>query len=108
MDTTVRIQGIPVTISGVTYMVPPLNLASLKALETRLTTFKGGVDPESVDVVIECTYAALKRNYPEITKEWVADILDLGNMQDVMTAVMDVSGLKRKAHEASLGETPTS
>lgn len=80
--------------------VPPLNLGSIELLQERLAKFTGAMDSESIALVIDATLMALHRNYPDVTREQVAnDLLDLGNMQEVMGLVMDVSGLKRKEME---------
>lgn len=89
--------GIEVDLGGTIYVVPPLSLASLETLEERLTSFTGGMDAASVRTVIDATHAALKRNYPHLTRDEVAEKIDLANMAEVMEAVMDVAGLKRKA-----------
>lgn len=94
------IKGIPFELLGTTYIIPPLNLSALEAMQDKLEAFEGGTDGKSITTVIDATLSALKRNYPEMTRDQVADMLDVGNMQDVMQAVMDVSGLKRKALEA--------
>lgn len=98
-------------------VVPPLNFRSLQELQGRLQSFKlGGIDPESLDTVVDAAHAALTRNYPDMTRDEVIDLLDVGNMADVMEAIMDVSGLKRKRLEAEetngnpstgLSSTPT-
>ncbi len=109
MNTTnVKILGVKVKIGGEEFVVPPLNLKSLRNMQDRLANFKGGFDPASTEIVIDAAHAALLRNYPEITKEWLEENLDVANMQDVMESVMDSSGLKRKAQEASLGEAAIS
>ncbi len=92
---------------GTELVVPPLNLAAVEVLQERLVGFTGELDPKSVALVVDATLMALHRNYPEITRERVVnDLLDLGNMAEVMEAVMDVSGLKRKQQEAELAGTP--
>lgn len=96
----VKIKGIPLELGGETYVVPPMPLGALEAMQDRIQTFAGGLDGASVGTVIDCLHASLKRNYPDMTREAVADLLDVGNMQDVMEAVMDVSGMRRKAMEA--------
>lgn len=103
---TARIKGIEIEFAdGTKLIVPPLNLASIQLLQDRLATFKGGMDAASIDLVVDATMMALARNYPDLTRERViTDLIDLGNMEDVMAAVMDVSGLKRKEQEKALGE----
>ncbi len=100
---TTKIKGITVTLGDRDFVVPPLNFRSLQALQARLANFSGGTDPESIQLVADAALAALQRNYPSMTAEELSDLLDLANMQSVMEAVMDVSGLKRKEIEAQGG-----
>ena len=103
-----KFAGISIQLNGVAYVVPPLNLRSVQELQDRIAKFKGGVDSESVTLIIDCAHAALIRNYPDISKADLAEWLDLGNMEDIFQAVMDVSGLKRKSMgESSQGELLT-
>lgn len=107
---TTKFKGIKLTLGGRDLVVPPLNFRSLQQLQERLAKFSGGVDPESLDIVVDSTWEALKRNYPELTRDEVIDFLDLENMMAVMEAVMDVSGMKRKEteqQEASSGDPST-
>ncbi len=106
MTATPKVKGVSVEfVDGTTLVVPPLNLAGVEMLQERLMKFTGGMDKDSVGLVIDATLMALQRNYPDMTRERVAnDLIDLSNMEEVMTAVMDVSGLKRKAQEQALGE----
>jgi hypothetical protein len=90
------IKGVWMDLGGQIYTVPPLSLGAVEALQDRLASFTGG-DLKSVGTVIDALHMALVRNYPEITREQVAEMVDLGTMQEIMEAVMDVSGLKRKA-----------
>lgn len=103
--TVVRVKGIPLELGGTIRVVPPLSLGSLEQLKDKLSEFTGDVrEGDQVATVIDATHACLKRNYPELTREEVADWLDLENMMEVMEAVMDVSGMKRKAKEAAAPE----
>lgn len=101
---TPKFKGIPVELAGVVYIVPALALGSLETFQDRMAGFKGGLDKESVAFTLDITHAALKRNYPEITRAEVADAVGVDNMQEVLDAVLDVSGIKRKALEA--GDPP--
>jgi len=103
---TAKYPGIKINLGGVDYIIPPISLGALQQLQSRVAAFEGGADSESVSTVIDVTHSALKRNYPEITVAQVSDMVDLGNMMDIFEMVMDVSGLKRKAIEASGGVTP--
>lgn len=96
------IKGTEVDLGGTTYIVPPLNLAALERFQDRLENYTGGLDRESVSFVVEVAYAAIKRNYPDMTIDQLKELIDLGNIQQVFEAVMNVSGLV--ARSAPAGE----
>jgi hypothetical protein len=100
---TETVPGIPLVLGGRTYVVPPLSLGSLRRLQDRLTAIStaDALAPATVDTVIEAAHAALRRNYPALTADDLAELVDVGNMHDVISCVLDVSGLKRKEGEAS-------
>lgn len=101
----VKVKGSPIELGGTVRIVPPLSLGSLEQLKDALSNFTGNVsETEQVSTVITAAHAALKRNYPDITREEVGEAIGLENMLEVMEAVMDVSGMKRKAAEAVPGE----
>jgi hypothetical protein len=80
------------------WVIPPLALGDLETLQDRIGVLQdGAIDPQSISTIIDATHAALKRNYPELTRADVANEIDLGNMMDVIGAVMDVAGVKRRA-----------
>jgi hypothetical protein len=91
------IKGITIELGGVDHIVPPLTLGSLERFQDRLEAFTGGMDRESINLMADVAYAALLRNYPDLTREAMLEMLDLGNTEDVFQAVMDLSGIKRKA-----------
>lgn len=96
----VKHPGITLTLGGTKYVVPPLTLGALQQLQPRLAAFQGGVDASSIDTVLDVALAALRRNYPEITREEIAEAIDVANMADVFAAVMGISGLTRRSAEA--------
>lgn len=99
---TVRIKGVTVELNGTNYVIPPIALGALEQLQERIGTFDGNVqDAKQISTVIDCAHAAMRRNYPDMTREEVANLIDIGNMNEVFAAVMDVSGLKRKEQEAA-------
>lgn len=106
MTSTPRFKGVEVEFAdGTRLVVPPMNLATIENLQERLATFTGGIDKNSIGLVVDATLASLQRNYPEITRERVInELLDVSNMEEVMAAVMDVSGLRRKGQQT--GEAP--
>lgn len=107
MSGAVKVKGVPVVLGGDIYIVPPIALGALEQLQERIASFTGDVtDLKQVATVIDAAHSALKRNYPDMTRDQVADVIDVGNMADVFEAVMDVSGLKRKGLETQGEATP--
>jgi len=105
VSAVVKVKGIALDFGGATLVVPPLSLGALEQLQERLSTFAGDIaDKSQVATAIDSVHAALRRNYPAITREEVADSIGLENMIEVMEAAMDVSGLKRKRLEAAEGQ----
>lgn len=98
---TTKFKGIPFQLGDRLLVVPPLNFRSLEELQDRLANFEAGVDKEARATIVDAAWHALRRNYPDITQDEIIDGLDIGNMQELMESVMDVSGLKRKAYEAA-------
>jgi len=99
------VPGVELSFGGIKRTVPPLSLGALEALQERIAKFKGGFDRESVATVIDAVHACLCRNYHGITREFVAQSLDMANMFTFMNAAMNISGLTPKELNGA-GKTP--
>lgn len=99
MQPITKVPGIEFDFGGGRVLVlPPLSLNAFKQLQQRGADLAQlGMDAASLDTVLAATHSALSRNYPSITIEEVGELVDLSNITDVMTCVLDVSGLKRKS-----------
>lgn len=93
-------KGVSVEMGGEIYVIPPLALGPLEQLQDRVSKFDGSLSSENIKVVIDAALSALQRNYPDMTREKVADLIDVANMQEVFESIMDISGIKRKQAEA--------
>lgn len=100
----IRFAGIAMEIGGTEYIVPPISIGALEVIQDRLLAMTGKITDGPV--VVDALFAALKRNYPAITREEVADLVDVGNFGEVMEAVMDVGGLKRREVERTAPGEP--
>lgn len=82
---------------GKEYTLAPLTLGALEDYADRIEQLAfGGVDKESVQTVIEVAHASLKRNYPDMTRDQVRDLIDLSMMGEVLGAAMSASGINPK------------
>lgn len=100
------IKGNEVELGGQIYVIPPLNLAALERFQDKLEAYSGGIDRESVAFVVEVVHTAMKRNYPDITVDELKELIDLGNIQSVFAAVMNVSGLVARSADAGEAAAP--
>lgn len=91
-------EGVKVEIQGKEYIIPPLTLKSLKVLTPHIESLKNISDVPTetqIDAILEIAHAAMVRNYPDITKEHLFDLIDLSNMPQIFMAVMNSSGLEK-------------
>lgn len=94
---------------GVKKIIPPLSLGALQRLQGKLEALTSATSPleaSAVATVVEATHSALKRNYPDVRIDEVADLIDVSNMHDVIGCVLDVAGLRRKAQAEEAKKLP--
>lgn len=101
--------GVWITIGEVQYRIPPLGFLDVQELQAEiegLQSIAGIPSREQMQTVVKITHAAIRRNYPSLSFEAVGQMLDLGNFQPILFAVLTVSGFERSA--APKGEAPAS
>lgn len=92
-----HIPGVTIEMGGREFIVPPLTLGQLRRLLPKvrqMTEVGASMGEEQIETLCEIVAAAMRRNYPEITEDAVADLLDLGNASGVLSAVLTGSGLR--------------
>lgn len=90
------IEGAKINMGGQEWVVPALSFGQLKRLMPKINTLSAvgaDMDAGQMDAITEVVQAAMSRNYPEMTVERVADMLDMANAGQVVRAVMGQSGL---------------
>lgn len=92
-------RGSTVIVDGQPFVFAPLSLGTVEKLLPALQSFQ----PNDVGTVIDVAFKSLKRNYPDITRDDVADMLFMDQLTEIMEAVMSVSGLKGKDEGAAGG-----
>jgi hypothetical protein len=101
------IKGASVTLGANTYVIPPLNFRLLQDLAEKIAIVnKGGsfvADPDVRNAFIDVICASLQRNYPDLTREQVIDMLDVSNAQKAMLALLGVSGFEASASASGEG-----
>lgn len=99
--------GVKVQIGDAEYVVPSLTLAQVRRFHEDGTLAKvpqHGVgfilSLENQDAALSVIVAALKRNYPDITREAIEERVDLVGVGKIIAAVLGAAGLGRSAGEA--------
>jgi hypothetical protein len=94
-----RFAGEVVTLGGTAYTVPPLSLAGLKASLPAIQRIAVSPDGdvatplEHLDDLFDICYAALRRNYPGLARAELDDLIEPGELQPLVRAVIKLSGL---------------
>lgn len=84
-------KGQPIKLGGVVYTIPPLSLGAVELYEEQLDKMESLPRTQQLRLIVDVAHAALRRNYPEITRAAVAELVDLANANQVYAAVMAVT-----------------
>jgi hypothetical protein len=83
------VEGKQINMGGMTLIMPALNLKKLKEqADVILAMDQAKTAVEQLSIASGVVHSALQRNYPEITLEEVEELLDMTNMQAVISAVL--------------------
>lgn len=91
--TAPRFRGAPFDLGGTTYTVPPLSLGAIEEFESRIAEFEQLQVIEQVRFVVDLAHRALSRNYPELKRADLAELIDMRNAFELFTAILQESGL---------------
>ncbi len=103
------ISGVNIALGGQDYIIPPLNFAALKRLQSTIETLSNisaNMTESQIDAVADIVFAAMLRNYPNTKKEDVLDWLDLGNAGTILSAIMGQSGVKSVGEQKAGATSP--
>jgi hypothetical protein len=93
--------GLPVDLGGVQLTLPPLSAAAAKLYWQRCIAMQRGEEPDPLGLVAAMVAACLRRNYPAITDEWVADVVDMDNMDALAAMVFGRGSFERWMRESA-------
>lgn len=77
---------------GAYLLVPALTLAQLREFQDKLVAVVNAnflnAPPETIEDFIDITFAAVQRNHPDMTREHLADVLDLRAVREILVALL--------------------
>lgn len=87
--------GVPVYMNGQNYYIPSLSTRDFRANYEAMTTPlpEGAGALESFDRFIPIILLAINRNYPDVSKEFLEEHLDLHTFRQAIAAVQNASGM---------------
>lgn len=96
MNARPKFEGEELTLAGTTYVVPALGIRDVKALLPKVQRMRIGEDGLPTDEFLEdaCDLIALalRRNYPELERDAVVELLDVKTFPLALQAVFRASG----------------
>jgi len=103
------IEGEVLKIGEQEFTVPAINFKGVKKIEKLLKKLMeipavGGIlTVDQIDVMTEIVLVGLSRNYPDLTKQQLEEILDMNNIQTVIEAITGQAGLKKRLQAVPTG-----
>jgi hypothetical protein len=93
------IPGVAINLGGHDFVLAPLGLRLMREFQAKTEDLsKRDPQPTPEDwyaLNVDAIVASLQRNYPDVTSENIADLLDSSNVQEALRFVLDQTGLKR-------------
>lgn len=99
------LEGQKLNLGGRDFIVPPLNIKALRILGPRFNQLQKIADSgdlaemfngDNLDTLVDVVHAAIVRNYPDVTREEMEDLIDLANLQPLFMSICGQSGLQQK------------
>lgn len=86
-------EGTTIKMGDDEYVIPPLSFRQYKEFAKLIYSVRdNSTEDEAMDAMVEIIHACMKRNYPDLTRDHLEEILDLVTMPLAFKAVMGVHG----------------
>lgn len=100
---TTMIQGKKIKLKGIDFIIPSLTPIQVKRLRPTIDKKLSGSDSDAkFEALLIVAHAALSRNYPNIKIEEVAELIDMGNVNVVMMAIMGRAWLESMSENSKV------
>lgn len=91
-----NIPGVKINLGGIEFVLAPLGLRLMREFEARGKQTSENTTPEQAhDFNVDVILASLHRNYPDITRDDLEELLDSQNEQQALLSVFSQTGLER-------------
>lgn len=103
MSGAARFPGVEVDLGGRVFVVPALSLGAVEEFEPIIQRFGRMAMLEQLRATIDILLRALRRNYPDLERDELAELVDIRSAARIFDQLMAVSGL---APDDSQGKAP--
>lgn len=90
-----KFPGVSIVVAGSTFVVPRLSLRQMQVLKDQLKRIQEKAKEIDLDAQIgditDIVHAAVGRNYPDLSRDELGDLLDLGTVGPFLRAAIDGS-----------------
>ena len=101
----VNVPGEAIRLGRLFYVLPPAPLVHMPKLKAVLSGGDFSADEGYSNALVDAVYYSLRRNYPTVGREQVAENIDMTNFRGVMDAFMKANGLQQATpSDKPLGE----
>ena len=100
-----KYKGVELAIGEQVLILPPMSCGIVEAFEPRLLALNEGTEVQPLKVVADLMHACLKRNYPDLPRDVVADHVDMDNWEECFARVLGQSGYSKWLEQQQQGAT---
>lgn len=100
MKTYDQFEGTSLRIGAATYVVPALTVRQYRQHLHQLRSLArlaGLPTDEGFAAIVDVVHAALTRNYPDMTRDQLEDMIDVGNIAPLIRAIMGQAPIATEA-----------
>lgn len=103
MSGALKFRGVHLTLGGVVYVMPALSLGAFEEHGEAMERIDQLPRKEQLSLTLTLAHRALQRNYPEMTREQVGELVDVHNASEVYAACLGASIPAKEADDAGEG-----
>lgn len=103
--TTPTFPGVSFTLGTKSFVVPPLSLGAIEEFEERINKFDEQPTIVQIRLTVDLAHRALRRNYPDLERAELAELVDMRSAYQLFAAIMGISGLEL-VDPATVGKAP--
>ena len=105
MEKVIKFEGTEVKLGDKTFVVPALTIGQARRLWPEILEMNDGITaanlPDKQSKWMDIVHAALSRNYPELKREELEELVDLRSIKKLMMIVMGNSEMPLNRGEAA-------